>query len=115
MPEVEEYRFGYIRIAGEEYTRDVIVYPDRVRPNWWRKEGHSLCLEDIREVLEFKPEVIVIGTGAYGVMRVPDEVVRELERRGIRVIVAPTSEAVRTFNELLRQGKRVVGCFHLTC
>lgn len=115
MPEVEEYRFGYIRIAGREYTRDVIVYPDRVRPNWWRKEGHSLCLEDIKEVLDYEPEVIVIGTGAYGVMRVPHEVVSALEARGIKVIIAPTGEAVKRFNELLRAGRKVVGCFHLTC
>ncbi len=112
---VEEYSFGRIVINGKTYNRDVIVSKDWIKPNWWRKEGHSVCLEDVKEIIEKNPEVVVFGTGAYGVVKVRKEVVEELKRRGIEVICEPTSKAVEIYNELLRKGKNVVLAAHLTC
>jgi len=41
---IEHYSFGRIVIDGKEYTKDLIIYPDKIRANWWRKEGHKLRL-----------------------------------------------------------------------
>lgn len=112
---IESYSFGRIVIDGEEYTSDVIVYPDRVRAGWWRKEGHYLHMEDLLEVLQFMPEVLVIGTGASGAMRVPGDLIEELEGKGIMVIVERTKKACDVFNRLVDEGKRVVAALHLTC
>ena len=114
-PRVEAYSFGEITIDGRRYTSDVIIRPDGVLDNWWRKEGHSLCLEDLQRALEVEPEVLVIGTGYSGLMRVPRGLVEELKARGIEVIVETTREAWRTYNRLAEEGRRVVGAFHLTC
>lgn len=113
--EIEAYKFGYIRINGVEYDRDVIIFPDRVSPGWWREEGHDLSLRDLTEVLEYEPAVLVVGTGAHGVMKIPQAVAEELEARGIEVRVAKTGEAVETYNELIAAGRRVVAALHLTC
>jgi hypothetical protein len=43
------------------------------------------------------------------------EVNGALKERGIKLIAQPTGEAYKTFNELLKAGKAVVGAFHLTC
>ncbi len=112
---VNDYSFGRIVIEGKTYTRDVIVSRDWIKPNWWRKEGHSVCLEDIKEILDRNPEVVVFGTGAYGAVKVRDEVIEELKRRGVRVICEPTAKAVEIYNRLLREGKNVVLAAHLTC
>lgn len=112
---IEAYNFGHIRIDGVEYCRDVIIFPDRVSPDWWREEGHSLSLNDLTEVLECEPAVLVIGTGAYGFMKVPQAVAEELEARGIDVRVVKTGEAVEAFNELIAAGRRTVAALHLTC
>jgi hypothetical protein len=113
--EIEAYKFGYIRIDGAKYDRDVIIFPNRVSPEWWREEGHGLSLNDLTEVLEYEPDVLVIGTGAYGAMKVPETVVDELQTQGIEVHVAKTDEAVKTFNELIAAGRRAVAALHLTC
>ncbi|MGH3119080.1 MAG: MTH938/NDUFAF3 family protein [Gaiellales bacterium] len=68
---MEDHRFGHIVIDGTEYTKDVIVLPSRVVPNWWRKDGHSLVLEDLSDVIDDLPDHVVVGTGAYGRMK-PD-------------------------------------------
>jgi len=54
---IESYSFGYIIINGNKYTSDVIVFPDKIKSNWWRKSGHLLLEEDISEILKFMPEI----------------------------------------------------------
>ncbi len=112
---ISSYSFGRLTIAGKVYTRDVIVFPERVREGWWRREGHSLCLEDLKEVLDWKPEVLVIGTGAYGAMKVPKSLVRSIESLGIRLVAKPTREAIEEFNRLLKAGVKAAAALHLTC
>ncbi|RMG68146.1 MAG: hypothetical protein D6710_10540 [Nitrospirae bacterium] len=110
---IEHYSFGRITVDGKTYSKDVIIFPDRVLSPWWRKEGHSLCLEDLAEVLKEPPEVLVIGKGYAGVMRVPDDTLKALRQRNIEVIVQRTTQAVRTFNQL--EGRRAIAALHLTC
>lgn len=109
------FRFGLARLDDKTYTRDFIALPDSVIENWWRKEGHQLCIEDLASVALGDIEVLVVGTGAMGMMRVSDELRRTLESRGIQVIAQPTGEALQTFVRLRSEGRRVAGAFHLTC
>ncbi|RKZ22419.1 hypothetical protein DRQ20_00585 [bacterium] len=113
-PEVKRYSFGRIEIDDRVYTSDVIITPEGVMPGWWRKEGHRLCLEDLKDVWDKNPEVIIIGTGAYGVMKVPQDVVDEIKKRGVEVEVARTGHAVKLYNEM-KDKRRVFACLHLTC
>lgn len=111
---IEAYSFGSIIIEGRRYTSDVVVYPDRVDDRWWRTEGHLLQLSDIQDVLATEPAALVVGTGFSARMRVVPEVASELERRGIELIVQPTDEAWKTYNEL-QASRRTVAALHLTC
>lgn len=101
-------------IDGKTYTSDVIIFPDRVFSPWWRRIGHSLCREDIAEILEEKPETLVIGTGSGGGMKVPFETAEAVRQKGIEMIVESTGAAVKTYNQLC-QKRLTVGAFHLTC
>lgn len=109
---VESYSFGEITINDTSYKNDVIIYPGSVKDNWWRKEGHLLHLEDLAEVLEYDPDRLIIGTGAYGVMKVPENVKRKLKEQGIEVEVFKTGKACEKFNQ--SRGK-TVAVLHLTC
>jgi len=114
MDRISRYSFGSITVDGKEYTKDVIIYPARVDPAWWRKEGHYLRPEDLEEVVATKPDVVVIGTGASGVMQVPEKTVKWLEGKGIEVRVARTAEAVKIYNRLY-ENTNAVAALHLTC
>jgi len=112
---IDSYDFGQIVIDGRRYTSDVIVFRDRVRDGWWRKEGHRLYVEDIEEAVEEeKPELFVVGTGYSGLMRVLPETESYLKSKGIELIVQSTREACKTFNRLVKS-KKVMGALHLTC
>lgn len=111
---IESYHFGQITIDGNKYSRDVIIFPDRVKEGWWRREGHRLSLEDLQEVFEFKPEVLVIGTGYSGLMKVPQDVRDYVTTKNIELVVENTRRACQTYNRLC-QSKKVLAAFHLTC
>ncbi len=111
---IDSYQFGLIVVNGKRYTSDVIIFPDRVKGNWWRKRGHELYLEDIAEVIAENPEVVIVGTGASGLVKVLPEVEQAAEARGIKLIVEPTDKACHTYNHICHSQK-VVAALHLTC
>ncbi len=112
---IESYRFGEMVVSGRAYRRDLKIIEGKVRPEWWRKEGHLLQPEDLEDVWAARPEILVVGTGASGVMRVDPRTVARAQELGITLEAYPTEKAVRRFNELLREGRKVAGAFHLTC
>ena len=111
---IEHYSWGKIVIDGKTYTSDVIIYPDHVNASWWRKEGHHLHAEDLKDLIDTQPDAIVIGTGALGAMKVPKETIAHLESRGIHVHVGRTGKAVELFHTL-QKDKKVIAALHLTC
>lgn len=113
--QIEDYRFGRIVIDGKTYTSDVIVFPEHVKSNWWRKEGHRLHPADLEDVIQTNPKVLVVGTGHAGLMRVPPETEEYLEEQGIELKAERTAAACQTYNQLSQAGEKVVAALHLTC
>jgi hypothetical protein len=113
-PQIESYRFGRIVIDGQTHHKDVIILPDRVIGGWWRKEGHALHPDDLEAVFEAAPEVLIVGQGASGLMRVAQETRRALQAAGIELVALPTKEAVEMYNAT-REERIVAAALHLTC
>ena len=110
---LEQYSFGRIVVDGEEHTRDLIVLPDRVVPDWWRRDGHSLAHEDLDEVRDELPERLILGCGAHGQLKPDPAVIEALERQGIEVVSVDTAEAVRRYGD--SDERRTAAALHLTC
>ena len=111
---IESYGFGKVVVNGDTYSSDVIVYPERTKAGWWREKGHELSMDDIGEILEYGPSILIIGTGKFGMMKVPREVASQIRKAGIDLLIARTPRAVRLFNDA-SPGARVVAALHLTC
>jgi len=111
---IENYSFGQMLINGKKYSSDIIIYKNSINDKWWRRESHNLCIEDIKKILDNKPETLIIGTGYYGLMKVPLELIKYLESNNIEVIIKRTKDACDEYNTLY-QKKNVVAAFHLTC
>lgn len=111
---ISHYSFGRITVDGKTYTSDVIIYPDRVDSSWWRKEGHYLRVVDLTDVINTKPDILIIGTGYSGVMVVPEETTNLIRSKGIEVHVEHTEKAVKIFSSL-QKDKKVIAALHLTC
>ena len=112
---IKDYTFGQMKIDDEEYGQDLKIIEGRVIGNWWRNEDHRLDTLDVQDILSADPDILVVGTGYSGHMRVQESLRSALEERKIEMIAESTTDAVRTFNHLVSEDKDVAGAFHLTC
>jgi hypothetical protein len=113
---IESYVSGCsMRVAGKIYSTDLKIIGDTVKDNWWRREGHRLSADDIVDIMESGPDVLVIGTGYAGNLYIPANLRRDLDERGVRLVTGRTQEAVELFNRHRAQNENVAGAFHLTC
>lgn len=113
--QITGYGFGHIEVDRRPYSTDVIITPEGVRDGWWRREGHLLQVVDLGELLEERPEVLFVGTGYFGRLRVPEATRAQLVAHGIELREYRTSDAVAAFNRLQRDQARVVAALHLSC
>ena len=111
---IEAYAFGKITVGGKTFTSDLKIVRGKVLPGWWRTQGHNLLPEDIEDILEAKPEVLIVGTGHNGLMRVSRAVEQRLAEAGINLIAKPTGQAADEFNRL-SDGREIAFAAHLTC
>jgi hypothetical protein len=113
VAQLTDYSFGSLRVDGEEHTKDLIVLPERVVADWWRREGHSLAIEDLDDVIDEMPGRLILGCGAHGRLEPPAAVLEALRERGVEVEAMPTAEAVRRYGEL--DPGSTAAALHLTC
>lgn len=112
---IDSYQFGKIVIDGKNYDNDLIICGEKVQPDWWRKQGHSLAADDLKTVLKAKPSVLVVGCGASGMMDVPDQTRQALKERNIQLEAFDSYKAVQKFNEFAEAGVNIAAAIHLTC
>jgi len=110
---IGEYSFGKIIIDNKKYSSDVVIFPDHVKADWRRKKGHLLQLDDIQDILAHDPKTVIIGTGAFGLMKIDKEVKAELKQRNIELIYKKTNNAIEKYNQI--NNKNIIAGLHLTC
>jgi hypothetical protein len=114
IPKIDSYSFGKIVVDGESDNHDVIILPDRVIWNWWRTYGHSLRKEDLQDIFDANPEVLIVGQGTVSRMKIPVITKKALEKAGIELIALPSQQACQRYNHL-REIRKVTAAIHLTC
>lgn len=113
---IDAYSFGRIRVDGREFSADVILVGGEVKGPWWRAAGgHVYVVEDLRELIAAAPEVVVLGTGYFGRVKVLDETLEALAQAGSEVVIEKTGAAVDSYNRLSAEGRDVAAALHLTC
>jgi hypothetical protein len=83
---------------------------------WWRAAGgHVFAPADLTPVIDAGPEVVCLGTGALGRVRVDPATLEAFSRKGTEVVQHRTARAVEEFNRLVAEGRDVAAALHLTC
>jgi hypothetical protein len=112
----ERFSVGSLRIDGVTYEKDVVIDRGKIRK---RKKKPSKKYRDefghtplsVEEEIPWKCRRLVIGTGTGG-LPVMEEVKKEAKRRKIKLVVLPTSEAIK---ELEAKPEDTNAILHLTC
>jgi hypothetical protein len=111
---IDHYSFGKIIIDGVTYTSDIKIIDGNVIPNWWRKDGHSICKEDIEDIIDAIPDIFILGTGNFGFLKVPTEFIEYLKKIDIELVAEKTEKACELYNNHAKDKKVAFGA-HLTC
>lgn len=113
---IDSYRFGKIVIDGEAFTDDVLIVRGAVESPWWRRAGgHVYRPEDLKLLLDAAPQVVCLGTGYLGRVRVDDDTEAAFRRVGSRLEIGRTQQMVEAFNRLVRDDVDAAAALHLTC
>lgn len=112
---IDSYRFGEMLVNGRSFTSDLVIFSDHINDQWWRESGHNVGADDLTEIINSRPEVLVIGRGKLGAMKIPAKVCDDILDMGIQLVHARTEEAIAVYNQMATCGKNVIGAFHLTC
>jgi len=118
----QENKFGMVKFRDKKYRYDVIVHLDesiekRNKDPSKRKYGtsHKLSAEEVRGLLAEDPDVLVVGCGQYGVLKVGEDAIKLLSTKKVELVDLPTQQAIDEFNRLKNQGRKVTAIVHVTC
>ena len=111
---IDEFKYGFFRVDKKEHYGDIKILNDRVK-QWSNRERFTLRREDILDLMTAKPEILVIGTGATGLLKVSDELQMELRQLGIKAHIEKTVKACELYNKLRKERKNVHALLCATC
>lgn len=112
---IEELRWGWFRIAGKAYPKDIRCIGRDVTP-WTDRKGHLLDASMVTGIWDTPVDILILGMGIDRAIRGTPDLEKLLTEKGLREVEAlPTREACARYNELVRAGKRVALLAHSTC
>jgi uncharacterized protein len=101
------YGEGYVEINRARHTASLVVSGERVVTDWPVTSVEGLAADHMAAIVELKPEIVLLGTGAS--LRFPGPaLLAPLYKAGIGVEVMDTPAACRTYNILLGEGRNVL-------
>ena len=114
---ISRFAFGVLEIDGVTYEHDIVINHGEIEK---RKKKASKKFRDafghtplsVEENIPWRCSLLIVGTGAYGRLPIMDDVKQEADRRGVKLIVLPTADAI----EVLRGSRRGTNAvLHVTC
>ena len=117
-PEIVYEKFGKITVNGEILDHDIVMENGKARK---RKKGNSRKQRPKyghtpltpKEAIPWDCKTLVVGTGMYGRLPIVPEFEEEAKRRGVKLVILKTKEAVNYYLEHF--GPDINAVFHITC
>ena len=102
---------GGITIGEQHYTQSLALNHEQIIGEW-STPLDSLTADALAPVLEWQPEMLILGSG-WGTARPPRDLVFELAKKGIGLEVMTTDAACRTFNILIGEGRQPAALLYI--
>ena len=120
MVKINKVEWGKIEVNGEKYGQvlicgDRVIERDSARLHDLFDTTHEVGDWEVEELLGDGPEMIIIGNGFAGVLKISEKLKDQISKQGIDLKILETPKAIDEFNRLAEQGKKVNALFHTTC
>ena len=109
---IRQIERGSVKIGDTIHSGRVVVTQDKVIEDWQLPEIESLGADHVPAILDFEPEIVIVGTG-WTACRPRNEFLFALARAGVGLESMDTGAACRTFNILVAEDRRVVALLAL--
>ena len=117
--QIDATDFGAITIDAKIYEHDVIIRlsgkVEKRRKRLSKEKygtSHIVSKEEAKFVFEDGCELLIVGAGQDGNVRLSTEASVYFDKKHCRVIVQPTPEAIVSFN---RSRDKKIALMHVTC
>ena len=118
-PRVIDDGWGQLTVGGAGRFRDVKLWPGGCRAWDWGETGtrHRPGIQpaDVQELLDHKPEVVVLSRGRRMRLEICPETLTLLAAQDLRVESCETGAAIELYNRLVASGAAVAALLHSTC
>jgi hypothetical protein len=116
---IERTTFGTITVDGKTYEHDVVirlsgevVKRKKKLSKKYYGTSHTLSKDEAKFVFEKGCKQLILGSGQMGNLHLSPEAEAFFAKKGCKVVLRPTPEAIRVFN---KSRGRKAGLFHVTC
>jgi uncharacterized protein len=103
---ISSYEQGSIQISNERFVNSFIITPSIVIRNWPPQTFADIASHHLEQILEMKPELILLGTGRQQHF-LESDLFLNVAKLNIGFEVMDTGAACRSYNILLEEGRNV--------
>lgn len=99
-------------LKNKVINSNIVISSDRLIENWSVTSYKILALQHMDEIIEWQPELILLGTGIEAGFQ-NYELLSYLATKNIGLEIMDTGAACRSYNLLIDEGRNVVACLFL--
>jgi uncharacterized protein len=103
---------GFVEINKRRHTSNLIVMADKLILDWPAIDFASLVEAHFEQIVELKPEVILLGSGKKHQFLHP-KIYLSLTTQNIPLECMTTAAACRTYNFLMSEGRNVAAALFI--
>ena len=99
---IKEIDAKSIKIGDKQINHSIVLSPTKIIGKWSRNNVRKLTLNDFKNIITTKPDIIILGTGKKLIF-LPRELIFQMAKLDIGFEVMSTQAACRTFNLLISE------------
>ena len=103
---IRNYENNKLYIGKTIFSHNLLI-SDKSIGKWVVNDTSNLVNDDMKDILLFKPEIIIIGTGESQIIP-SNEIINFIHDKKIGLEFMITESACKTFNLLISEGRKVV-------
>jgi hypothetical protein len=117
MVKIDSTKFGSITIDGKTHHEEdnYIISWDGEITGLHTAQRHLFDEPELEMILKRNPEMLIVGTGDSGLLKLSEEAKRKCKQNAIGLIYDISRKAIVKFNENVIKGKKVIAFIHVTC